>query len=143
MPKQPHPDITMAESKPKPHCTVFIRLPFPRNDFQDPPPVEWDAAKEEDLWKIISGSTSKELDWEAISSRFEVSLPFLLQQAAWLYERRFETMKAQMKRLAVSGTPSPSPQLAQGERVGSAPPGGESMVRTGSKGVNVVRMHLR
>ena len=135
VPKQGHPDVNITESKPKPHYTIFIRLPFPRNDFKDPPPVEWDAAKEEDLWKIISGSTGKELDWDEISGKLQVSLPFLLQQAAWLYERRFETMKAQMKRLAVSGTPSPSPMLAQGERVGSAPPGGESMVRTGSKGM--------
>ena len=137
MAKQPNPNGD-TESKPKSHYTVFVRLPFPRNEFEDPPPVEWDATKEEDLWKIISGSTGKELDWEAISARFQVSLPFLLQQAAWLYERRFETMKAQMKRLAVSSTPSPNPPLAQGERVGSAPPGGESMLRTGSRGMYMV-----
>jgi len=47
------------------------------------------------------------------SDRFEVSLPFLLQQAAWLYERHFTQMKAQMKKLGAtnpaSGSPSPVP----------------------------------
>lgn len=138
-PRSPVPanlDANLTNSKPKPHYTVFIRLPFQRNGFLDPPPVAWDAGKDEALWKLISGSTGKELNWEEISLRFQVSLPFLLQQAAWLYERRFESMKAQMKRLGVSGTASPNPQLMQGERVGSAPPGGESMVRTGSRGMS-------
>ena len=45
------------------------------------------------------------------SRRFQVSLSFLLQQAAWLYERHFAQMRAQMKKL---GTPNaPSPLLAQ------------------------------
>lgn len=55
--------------------TVFIRLPFPRNEFVDPPPVfhfylkavavyecltiltgqvEWNAAKDHALWDILS-----------------------------------------------------------------------------------------
>ena len=101
--------------------------------------MDWDAAKDEALWKIISGSTGKQLNWEDISMHFEVSLPFLLQQAAWLYECRFESMKAQMKRLGVSGTASgtgsPSPQVLQGERRGSVGVGGESMARTGSRGM--------
>ena len=136
-PRSPVPayqDTNVTKSKSKPHYTVFIRLPFERNGFQDPPPVEWDAAKDEALWKIISGSTGKELNWEEISVKFQVSLPFLLQQAAWLYERRFESMKAQMKKLGVSGAASPSPQSMHGERVGGAALGGESMVRTGSRG---------
>lgn len=93
--------------------------------------MQWDAAKDEKLWKIISGSSGKELNWEEMSIRFQVSLPFLLQQAAWLYERRFESMKAQMKRLGVSGTATPSPPILQREKAGV---GGESMVRTGSRG---------
>jgi hypothetical protein len=43
------------------------------------------------------------------STRFEVSLAFLLQQAAWLYERHFAQMKAQMKKLSPSTCPSPGP----------------------------------
>ena len=125
--------------RPDPHYTVFIRLPFPRNDFKDPSPVDWNAAKDEALWQLISGSSGKQLNWEAISAEFDVSLSFLLQQAAWLYERRFESMKAQMKRLGVSGTASPAPaapptQSLQEQDGGSGALGGVSMVRTGSRG---------
>ena len=142
VPRSPKPgpvELNPSEIKPKSHYTVFVRLPFARNDFQDPPPVDWDAAKDEALWKIISGSSGRQLNWEEISVDFQVSLAFLLQQAAWLYERRFESMKAQMKRLGVSGTASgtgsPAPQAMQGERRGSVGVGGESMVRTGSRGM--------
>jgi hypothetical protein len=142
VPRSPKPapvELNPSETKTKAHYTVFVRLPFARNGFQDPPPVDWDATKDEALWKIISGSTGKQLNWEDVSLQFEVSLPFLLQQAAWLYERRFESMKAQMKRLGVSGTASgtgtPGPQALQGERRGSVGVGGESMVRTGSRGM--------
>lgn len=127
-----------TDTKSKAHYTVFVRLPFPRNDFQDPPLVDWDAAKDEELWKIISASSGKELNWKEMSLDFQVPLPFLLQQAAWLYERRFESMKAQMKRFGVSGMASPNPQTLQSERSVVAEPGsgGVSMVRTGSRGVS-------
>ncbi len=53
------------------HFTVFVRLPFNRGDFVDPPPVwaeitieidtilillqvAWNAAKEQELWAVIS-----------------------------------------------------------------------------------------
>lgn len=54
------------------HFTVFIRLPFPRGDFVDPPPVsttitkgsawtltnihqiDWDSSKDRALWDILS-----------------------------------------------------------------------------------------
>jgi len=48
------------------------------------------------------------------SARFEVSLAFLLQQAAWLYERHFAQMKAQMKKLSPSACPSPMPPDSTG-----------------------------
>ncbi|KAI5241832.1 hypothetical protein E4T43_05209 [Aureobasidium subglaciale] len=48
------------------------------------------------------------------STRFEVSLAFLLQQAAWLYERHFAQMKAQMKKLSPSACPSPLPPDSTG-----------------------------
>lgn len=89
---------------PRPHYTVFIRLPFPRDDFRDPPQVQWDASRDQQLWKYISkASQSKALNWEQLSSKFNVPLPFLLQQAAWLYERHFEGVKAQMKGLGAAG----------------------------------------
>ncbi|KAF2150115.1 hypothetical protein K461DRAFT_296497 [Myriangium duriaei CBS 260.36] len=99
-----------SRSSGRPHYTCLIRLPFPRGDFVDPPPVDWDATKDKALWKIISkAANSKDLDWPELSNRFEVSLPFLLQQAAWLYERHFAQMRAQMKKLGASNAPSPSP----------------------------------
>lgn len=98
--------------------------------------MEWDTAKDKQLWKLISkASNSKELDWEEMSVRFDVTLSFLLQQAAWLYERHFESMKAQMKRLGAavpSGTASPA--LDGGSGTGTGNEGvGKSTV--GSRGI--------
>ena len=39
------------------------------------------------------------------SNKFQVSLSFLLQQAAWLYERHFAQMRAQMKKLGTTNNP--------------------------------------
>jgi hypothetical protein len=59
---------------PEPLYRVFIRVPIPRGDFVDPPPVraplapwlieldreahrpqvDWDASKDDALWKILS-----------------------------------------------------------------------------------------
>jgi hypothetical protein len=64
-------------SSSEPSYTVFIRLPFPRGDFVDPPSVsaplylqtmltfqvEWDAAKDKALWKILSkASKNSDID---------------------------------------------------------------------------------
>jgi hypothetical protein len=112
--------------------TVVIRLPFPRGDFQDPPQVQWDASKDKKLWKLIArnpksagvvGSTSSsdgEIDWPARAAEFGVDTPFLLQQAAWLYERHMKHVKAQMTRIrASSNTASPIPgQINTGRRPG-------------------------
>jgi hypothetical protein len=47
--------------------TVFIRLPFPRGDFVDPPPVEWNAAKDQALWDILSRpAKGDDIDWKAL-----------------------------------------------------------------------------
>ena len=62
---------------------------------------------------------------------FDVSLPFLLRQAAWLYERQLSQVKAQMRKVGKSGSSavaSPAP---------GAPPstdqsGGYAMKRAGS-----------
>lgn len=91
------------------HYTVFIRLPFIRDVFVEPQPVDWDAVKDKALWKIISkASNSRDLDWEEIAARFDVSLDFMMQQAAWLYERHFAGVRKQMQRLVGTGTPSTS-----------------------------------
>ncbi|PBP28524.1 multidomain presynaptic cytomatrix related protein [Diplocarpon rosae] len=96
---------------PDPTYTVFIRLPFPRGDFVDPPSVEWDASKDKALWKILSkASKNSDIDWNELATKFEVTLAFLLQQSAWLYERQLLQVRAQMRKVGVSrGSAAPSP----------------------------------
>jgi hypothetical protein len=119
------------------HYTVFIRLPFRRDDFEDPPIVNWDSGKDTELWKIIAKADSKELDWGEIASRFQVTLPFLLQQAAHLYDRHFEAMRGVVNRLSVaspnSATISKTQMDGPASLVGMS--GGVAMQRTGSKGM--------
>ncbi|KAL2850730.1 hypothetical protein BJY01DRAFT_245284 [Aspergillus pseudoustus] len=92
--------------------TVLIRLPFPRGDFVDPPPAEWNAAKDQALWDILSRpSKGNDIDWKALAESFDVTLQFLLQQAAWLYHRQLSQVRAQMLRVGTthSNTASPAP----------------------------------
>ncbi|KAH7360091.1 hypothetical protein BKA65DRAFT_492352 [Rhexocercosporidium sp. MPI-PUGE-AT-0058] len=115
-----------------PSYTVFIRLPFARGDFMDPISVEWDASKDKALWKILSkASKNSDIDWNELATKFEVTLAFLLQQAAWLYERQLLQVRAQMRKVGVSkGSAAPSPvPWNNSESVG-----GEGMRRTGSGG---------
>ncbi|KAF2805341.1 uncharacterized protein BDZ99DRAFT_525044 [Mytilinidion resinicola] len=92
-------------SKPEIHYTAFIRLPFARGDFVDPPQVDWNATKDRALWKIISRSPkTADLDWEDLALKFQVSQAFMLQQAAWLYERHLTHVRAQMKKVGGSNT---------------------------------------
>ncbi|KAJ5918324.1 hypothetical protein N7454_010699 [Penicillium verhagenii] len=98
--------------------TVFIRLPFPRGDFVDPPPVEWNASKDQALWGILSRpSKGDDIDWKALADKFDVTLQFLLQQAAWLYDRQLSQVRAQMRRFdptVQSNSPSPAPGSVSG-----------------------------
>ncbi|KAL2813101.1 hypothetical protein BJX63DRAFT_231121 [Aspergillus granulosus] len=92
--------------------TVLIRLPFPRGDFVDPPPVEWNAAKDQALWDILSRpSKGNDIDWKALAESFDVTLQFLLQQAAWLYHRQLSQVRAQMLKVGTShsNTATPAP----------------------------------
>ncbi|KAB8070761.1 hypothetical protein BDV29DRAFT_29084 [Aspergillus leporis] len=90
--------------------TVFVRLPFPRGDFVDPPPAEWNAAKDQALWDLLSRpSKGDDIDWKALAERFEVTLQFLLQQAAWLYDRQLSQVRAQMRKVGTTQSNSPSP----------------------------------
>jgi hypothetical protein len=120
------------------HFTVFVRLPFNRGDFIDPPPVSWSAAKETALWSILSRQAKgNEVDWHSLSEKFEVSQSFLLQQAAWLYERQLSQVRAQMRRVGnnrQSATPSPVPG---GSVSASTVVGGQAMKRGGSGGSRV------
>ena len=119
------------------HFTVFIRLPFRRGDFVDPPPVAWSAAKERALWDVISRQgqgKGNEIDWHALANQFEVTQPFILQQAAWLYERQLSQVRAQLKKVSnrQSTTPSPAPGS-----MASSLAGGQPMKRAGSGGSRV------
>ncbi|KAK3177483.1 hypothetical protein K4F52_009734 [Lecanicillium sp. MT-2017a] len=95
----------------EPKYTVYIRVPIPRGDFVDPPPVDWDAAKDEALWQILSGATQKEIDWNDIANRFDVTVDFLLQQVAYLTERHASQVRAQVRKAtaAAKGSAAPSP----------------------------------
>ncbi|KAM0416483.1 hypothetical protein ACHAPD_005409 [Fusarium lateritium] len=95
----------------EPTYTVFVRVPIPRGDFVDPPPVNWDPVKDEALWKILSGAAKKQIDCKN-ADRFEVPVDFLLQQVAWLTERHASQVRAQVRKAtaAVRGSgPSPVP----------------------------------
>ncbi|KAF7894257.1 hypothetical protein EAF00_007771 [Botryotinia globosa] len=119
-----------AESDPT--YTVFVKLPFPRGDFVDPPAVEWDAGKDKALWKIfLKAPKNSDVDWTALATKFEVTIPFLIQQVAWLYERQFSQVREQMRKATLSKgslAPSPVPDST------SEQAGGEEMKRTGSGG---------
>ncbi|KAE8328457.1 hypothetical protein BDV39DRAFT_67492 [Aspergillus sergii] len=103
--------------------TVFIRLPFPRGDFVDPPPAEWNAAKDQALWDLLS-RPSKGDDIDSLAERFDVTLQFLLQQAAWLYDRQLSQVRWQMRKVGTTQSSSPSP--APGSVSGSTALGGQS-----------------
>ncbi|SLM38400.1 hypothetical protein LPUS_08603 [Lasallia pustulata] len=124
-----------SPSEPDTHFTVFIRLPFPRGDFVDPPPIDWDAAKDRALWQILStASKGSEIQWPKLADELDVSLPFLLQQAAWLYERQLSHVRAQLRKVSrpTSVTASSTPGSVSGSTTV-----GQSMKRTGSGGSRV------
>ncbi|MCJ1228567.1 hypothetical protein MMC12_005228 [Toensbergia leucococca] len=119
------------------HFTVFIRLPFPRAGFVDPPPIDWDSSKDRALWEILSRAPKgREVDWHSLADQFDVSLPFLLQQAAWLYERQLSQVRAQLRKVSKPGQSLDS-SPASGSASGSAIAGGHAMKRGGSGGSRV------
>lgn len=68
------------------------------------------------------------------ADRFEVSLPFLTQQAAWLYERQLAQVRAQLRKVnrpLSTGTPPTSGSVS-----GSGTVGGHAMKRGGSGGMD-------
>ncbi|KAF8444414.1 hypothetical protein BGX38DRAFT_706014 [Terfezia claveryi] len=92
---------------------VYLKLPFSRGGFVDPPQVDWDGNKERVLWRILSRTTRNQgIDWNHLAQQFQVSRAFLLQQAAWLYERELSQVRAQMRKgmggAPVSNTSTPS-----------------------------------
>ncbi|KAL6712627.1 hypothetical protein ACN47E_000504 [Coniothyrium glycines] len=113
--------------------TALIRLPFVRGSFEDPPQAQWDGEKDRQLWKVISKSSrTSDLDWVDLATKFQVPPTFLLQQAAWLYERHLDHVRNQMKRVSISNTTlSPTPPTG-GSTLTTA--GGVAMRRGGSAG---------
>ncbi|KAH6605272.1 hypothetical protein Trco_006979 [Trichoderma cornu-damae] len=96
----------------EPQYTVFIRVPIPRRGFVDPPPVSWDIAKDEALWKILSGH--KEIDFP---------VDFLVQQVAYLNERHQSHFLAQVRKATAA---------AKGSAAQSPIPGSDGHTRTPS-----------
>ncbi|OAL57021.1 hypothetical protein IQ07DRAFT_497565 [Pyrenochaeta sp. DS3sAY3a] len=112
--------------------TALIRLPFVRGNFEDPAQAQWDGEKDRQLWKVISKSSkTSDLNCESVAAKFQVPPTFLLQQAAWLYERHLDHVRNQMKKVSISN-PAPSPTPTGGSTVTAV--GGVSMRRTGSAG---------
>lgn len=108
---------------------MFIRLPFARGDFQDPAPTNWTAAKDRQLWKLISKSQSGDLNWAGLSQEFDVELNFLLMQAAWLSERHMERMRRQVTKIGGAAAGEGTTGSGTGSSVG-----GVKMERTASRG---------
>ncbi|PSR75437.1 hypothetical protein BD289DRAFT_487123 [Coniella lustricola] len=104
----------------EPTYVVYVRLPFPRGDFKDPPPVNWDSYKDEALWKIISGVAKTEIDWTDLAARFEVSVDFLFQQVTYLQERHTSQLRAQLRKATVAARSSAAPSPAPGSESASA-----------------------
>lgn len=86
--------LETPESKESQRFVVYLRFPFARNGFHDPESCEWSEKKAQELREYLSSRTLKreDMDWEYLANRFQVSEPFILQQAIWLYEKELEHM---------------------------------------------------
>ncbi|KAK7205116.1 hypothetical protein BZA70DRAFT_279095 [Myxozyma melibiosi] len=90
----------LSRTEDSPLYTVYLRFPFPREGFVEPSPVDWNAEKEQELWTILSRSNKRaEIKWPQLAEYFKASIPFLLQQAAWLYERELQQVREEMQRV--------------------------------------------
>ncbi|KAK3695499.1 hypothetical protein B0T22DRAFT_438486 [Podospora appendiculata] len=120
--------------KMEPRYHVYMRLPFNRGDFVDPPPVNWDESKSDALWAIISGVSQTEINWSDLAANFDVSVEFLLQMVSYLTERHTSSLKAQMRKVAAIKGGSSAPSPIPGAEHASGYPTAEVMRRTGSGG---------
>ncbi|KAK9390507.1 hypothetical protein V1515DRAFT_590584 [Lipomyces mesembrius] len=93
-------DRQAKEQEGTPAYTVYLRFPFPRNGFPEPHHIDWNQDKENELWSILSRAHKRtEIKWPQLAEYFNVSIPFLLQQAAWLYERELQQVREEMQRV--------------------------------------------
>ena len=67
------------------------------------------------------------------ADQFDVSLSFLSQQAAWLYERQLAQVRAQLRKVNRPSSAATSP--IPGSTSGSGTVGGHPMARGGSGGI--------
>ncbi|KAF1809894.1 hypothetical protein P152DRAFT_460986 [Eremomyces bilateralis CBS 781.70] len=130
-----------SPSQPEVHFTTLIRLPFDRGDFVDPPQVQWDAAKDKSLWKVISRSSTTDLNWEDLATKLDVPQPFLLQQAAWLYERHLSHVRAQMRK--VNPINPPAGVLGSGSISAASPVGPPGKPAPGSRAPSALSVRTR
>ncbi|EEY16074.1 predicted protein [Verticillium alfalfae VaMs.102] len=100
----------------EPTFTVYIRLPVSRGKFADPPPIHWDAVKDDELWSIISGAAQTEID----SARFDVNVAFLLQQVAYLTDRHAAQLRAQVRKATAAAAVKTDPSASGHARTASA-----------------------
>ncbi|TFY75762.1 hypothetical protein EWM64_g8250, partial [Hericium alpestre] len=88
---------------------VIVRLPYnrPEQPHPDPPPVEWNADKENYLWDVIARSRAADSavpDWKALAARLGVPLPYLLYRAQTRYEQDLRGLQDIRGALSPSGT---------------------------------------
>ncbi|KAJ6157588.1 hypothetical protein N7470_005180 [Penicillium chermesinum] len=109
----------MAGNPSKKQFTVFVRVPGVAADTYVRNQVNWNASKDQALWDLLSRPSKDDIDWKELAEHFGVTLQFLHQQAACLYDRQFSQVRAQMRKVAPatqsqSNSPSPGPGSASG-----------------------------
>ncbi|ODQ50609.1 hypothetical protein SAICODRAFT_67690 [Saitoella complicata NRRL Y-17804] len=93
---------------------VYVRLPYPRNAFIDPPAIDWSRDKERQLWTILSRYRHRsDIDWKELATLFNTPTHFLLQQAALLYERELSQVREQMRRVGSSSSLAMAPSRSR------------------------------
>lgn len=100
-----------------PRVVVYLRFPYPRGGFEDPPIVNWDEEKERQLWALLKAPSNK-VEWAALAKRFNVPVVYILQQAAWLYEKELKTLRDRMTQIRTRATSESN----QPSRQSSVPP---------------------
>ncbi|OAG10431.1 uncharacterized protein CC84DRAFT_484173 [Paraphaeosphaeria sporulosa] len=125
--------------------TALIRLPFERGDFVDPQQATWDATKDRELWRIVSKSAkTKDLDCRWLATEFKVPPTFLLQQAAWLYERHLDHVRAQMKKVGGQTAPTSSiPDSTQGRASAATNRPGNGLAGVASRPTSVLTVRQK
>ncbi|TDL29357.1 hypothetical protein BD410DRAFT_892664 [Rickenella mellea] len=96
-----------------PHTRVIVRLPFnrPEQDIQDPPPIEWNAEKENILWEVIARSRASDsggTDWQGLSAHLQIPLPYLLYRAQRRYEQDLQGLQDLQGALSPTNAQSPT-----------------------------------